>query len=257
MVVPLNRRRRFKRLVDVLVASIALALLLPVLLAIGIAICLESPGPAIYSQERLGQYRRPFRIYKFRTMHAGAERDTGPAWSRVGDPRVTELGRALRFTHLDELPQLWNVMRGEMSLVGPRPERDFFIRQFEAVVPGYGGRFAILPGITGLSQIRSGYDTSLRSVRRKTRYDLLYAENESALLDVKIVLGTAFRMTRVAQISWQPIAARVPVIAAVFRRGQLTSWSESVPPARNAAYAHARDHSHRLETGSSGSAAAV
>jgi lipopolysaccharide/colanic/teichoic acid biosynthesis glycosyltransferase len=250
------RPRRFKRLIDLLLAALAAVLLLPVLLVIALAVCVSSPGPPIYSQERIGRHRRPFRIYKFRTMRLGAERDTGPMWSHDGDPRVTEVGRALRVTHLDELPQLWNVVRGEMSFVGPRPERDFFIRQFESIVPGYGGRFAVLPGITGLSQIRSGYDSSIRTVRRKIRYDLFYAENESALLDVRIVFETAIRMTREAQVSWHPLTERAPIIAAVFRRGGLTFWFPSVSPARNAAYVHARDDSHRLETGSSGSAAA-
>jgi lipopolysaccharide/colanic/teichoic acid biosynthesis glycosyltransferase len=133
-------------------------------------------------------------MLKFRTMVVHAERATGPTWSWAGDPRVTRVGRILRSTHLDELPQLWNVLLGEMSFVGPRPERALFVEQLEQVIPGYTNRLAIRPGITGLSQLRNGYDESLRSVKRKIRYDLLYVRRGCALLDAMILLDTGLLM---------------------------------------------------------------
>ena len=152
------------------------------------------PRPGFFSQVRVGRKRRLFRMFKLRTMVRYAERDTGPVWSWNGDPRVTRIGKILRATHLDELPQLWNVLRGEMSLVGPRPERAVFVEKLERVIPGYTNRLAIRPGITGLSQLRSGYDESLHSVRRKIRYDLLYVRRGCALLDAMIVLDTILLM---------------------------------------------------------------
>jgi hypothetical protein len=153
------------------------------------------------------------------TMRRDAERESGPVWSSADDPRVTTIGRLLRRTHLDELPQLWNILRGEMSLVGPRPERAHFVAQFESVVPGYAERFGGLPGITGLSQIRSGYDESLRTVQRKIRYDRLYLRRACVGLDLKILLATVAHATGAARLSAFLLTgprARVP--AAAFRR---------------------------------------
>jgi len=151
-------------------------------------------GPVLFAQERVGLRERLFRIRKFRTMAVHAERDTGPTWSWSGDPRVTPVGKLLRSTHLDELPQLWNVLRGAMSLVGPRPERAVFVERFEREIPGYARRLEVLPGITGISQLRSGYDESQRTVRRKMRYDLLYLRKSCLFLDARIPAATSFQL---------------------------------------------------------------
>jgi lipopolysaccharide/colanic/teichoic acid biosynthesis glycosyltransferase len=158
---------------------------------------LTSRGPAFYSQFRLGLNGRPFRIYKIRTMRQDAERHSGACWSTRGDPRVTLLGRFLRKTHLDELPQLWNVLRGDMSLVGPRPERPEFVPTLERAIPGYRDRLLVRPGVTGLAQVRLEADTDLDSVRRKLLYDLEYVRTVSLWLDVRLVICTAFHMAGV------------------------------------------------------------
>lgn len=190
----LVHRVQLKRAFDVVFAFAGLLTVLPLLVVIAIAVWAGDRGPVFFAQERIGRYRRPFRIYKFRTMILNAERSTGPTWSWTGDPRVTPVGRILRATHLDEFPQLWNVLRGEMSFVGPRPERAVFVEQLERVIPGYINRLAIRPGITGLSQLRSGYDDSVRSVRRKIRYDLLYVRRGCTLLDTMIIMDTFLLM---------------------------------------------------------------
>ncbi len=183
-----------KRVFDFTFALAGLLAVLPLMIGIAAIAWAGDRGPVLFAQERLGRKRRPFRMFKLRTMVRHAERETGPVWSWNGDPRVTRIGKILRATHLDELPQLWNVLRGEMSLVGPRPEREVFVEKLEQVIPDYTERLAIRPGITGLSQLRSGYDESLRSVRRKIRYDLLYVRRGCALLDAMIVLDTILLM---------------------------------------------------------------
>jgi lipopolysaccharide/colanic/teichoic acid biosynthesis glycosyltransferase len=151
-----------KRALDFIFALTGLLVTLPLMIGIAVVAWANHRGPILFGQERIGQGRRPFRMFKFRTMVQNAERDTGPVWSWSGDPRVTRVGKVLRATHLDELPQLWNVLRGEMSLVGPRPERAVFIEKLEKVIPGYAHRLAIRPGITGLSQLHS---TTVEPVR--------------------------------------------------------------------------------------------
>jgi len=180
-----------KRILDLIVALPALILLMPFFCVLSLAICVDSPGPPLYAQVRLGRKLRPFRMYKFRTMADGAEQWTGPVWAAPDDPRITNLGRLLRRWHLDELPQLVNVIRGEMSLVGPRPERPTIARDLECRVRGYLRRNSVLPGITGLAQIRSGYDSSVHTVRRKLRYDLIYIHRRCLLLDLAILFATA------------------------------------------------------------------
>jgi len=191
----LMHRVQLKRTFDLVFAFAGLIAVMPLLVVIAAAVWAGDRGPVFFAQERVGRYRRPFHVLKFRTMVMDAESTTGPTWSWNGDPRVTAVGRILRATHLDELPQLWNVLRGEMSFVGPRPERAVFVEQLERVIPGYINRLAIRPGITGLSQLRSGYDESLRSVRRKIRYDLLYVSRGCTLLDAKIILDTVLLVT--------------------------------------------------------------
>jgi len=137
---------------------------------------------------------RPSRIYKIRTMYHNCEKVSGARWATEGDPCITPVGRFLRRTHLDELPQLWNVLRGEMSLVGPRPERPEFLPQLEQVLPNYRARLLVRPGITGLAQVQLPADSGIESVRRKLAYDLYYVREAGPWLDLRILLGTAFKM---------------------------------------------------------------
>jgi exopolysaccharide biosynthesis polyprenyl glycosylphosphotransferase len=181
-----------KRAFDVVVSSLALVLAAPLLAAIALAIRLGSGSPVLYAQERMGLDGRVFRMLKFRTMVPDAEAETGPVWARVGDPRQTRIGNFLRGTSLDELPQLWNVLRGDMSLVGPRPERPVFIEQFRREVPGYMLRHTVKAGLTGWAQVhRWRGDTSLHE---RIEHDLYYIRNWSLGLDVRILLMTLWRV---------------------------------------------------------------
>lgn len=217
--------RLLKRINDVVVSATMLILLSPVLLLVAIAVRLTSRGPVIFSQERVGLnlrqkkrdrrqrdeelelpdgverrgtginrrrdggYGKPFTLYKFRTMRLDAEKN-GAQFAVKGDPRVTCIGRFMRKTRLDELPQLWNVLRGEMSLVGPRPERPEFIEKLSAEVPNYINRLGLKPGLTGLAQVINGYDNNIESFRRKVAFDLLYLRNCCLWNDLKILLRT-------------------------------------------------------------------
>lgn len=174
------------------VASVALFTLLPLLLLLMALIRLTSRGPAIYAQDRVGRHGRVFRMYKLRSMPHEIERETGAVWAGVRDNRATLLGRYLRALHLDELPQLLNVIRGEMSLVGPRPERPEFTHRLAREISGYLRRLDVRPGITGLAQINLPPDSNIDSVRRKTALDTHYVNRRSAWLDVRIMAATAF-----------------------------------------------------------------
>lgn len=207
----LSRRLQLKRAFDLVFSCVGLVALLPLMALLFVMVWGSDRGPGLIAQERTGRDRRSFRMFKFRTMIKNAEHSTGAIWSWDGDPRITRLGKILRATHLDELPQLWNVLRGEMSLVGPRPERPVFVNQLEQVIPGYTHRLAIRPGITGLSQLRSGYDDSLRSVKRKIRYDLLYVRRACALLDALILIDTILLMVGLSGgLALRKVAVRVP-----------------------------------------------
>jgi exopolysaccharide biosynthesis polyprenyl glycosylphosphotransferase len=178
-----------KRCLDVLISLLLLFLTLPLFAVLTLLIRRDSRGPAFYRQVRVGRGGRPFQMIKFRTMIQGAETN-GPIWSRRHDPRVTRVGGWLRRTGLDELPQLYNILRGDMSLVGPRPERPAFVAQFEGEIPGYAGRHRMRPGITGWAQVHGlRGDTS---VPDRTRYDLEYIRGWSLWLDLKILLRTPF-----------------------------------------------------------------
>ena len=180
-----------KRFLDLATALIGLTFGLPALILIATAIALESRGPVLYSQERVGLRGRRFRMYKFRSMVVDAERDSGPVWASESDPRVTRVGAVLRRTHLDELPQLLNVVRGEMSVVGPRPERPAIVDRLTQLVPGYEERWAVLPGITGLAQVRHTYDKSTKTVKQKLRYDRSYIRGRGRFaLDLRIMAAT-------------------------------------------------------------------
>jgi lipopolysaccharide/colanic/teichoic acid biosynthesis glycosyltransferase len=187
-------RRGAGRVLDFTLAGLLLILTAPLTLTAALLIKLTSRGPVLYTQIRLGLHRRPFTLVKLRTMAHNCEAATGARWSAPHDPRVTLVGRLLRQTHIDELPQLWNVLRGDMSLVGPRPERPEFVAQLEPAIPGYGERLTTWPGLTGLAQIQLPPDTNLESVQRKLRYDLFYLEHASLGLDLRIVAGTAFHV---------------------------------------------------------------
>jgi lipopolysaccharide/colanic/teichoic acid biosynthesis glycosyltransferase len=185
---------------DLVLASVLLVLTGPVIVTAMLLIRLTSRGPSLYSQTRLGQGGRPFAIYKLRTMYHDCERLTGPRWSLPGDPRVTPVGRILRATHIDELPQLWNILRGEMSLVGPRPERPEIAAGLERALPDYRGRLRARPGVTGLAQVQLPPDIDIESVRRKLAYDLYYIRRASPWLDLRLMAGTALGACGVAPV---------------------------------------------------------
>lgn len=188
---------RVKAMVDLAVAAVLLVLASPVILLCLVAVRLGSKGSPLYSQKRLGSSGRIITIYKIRTMYEDCERHFGPIWSGPGDPRVTPLGRILRATHLDELPQLLNVVRGEMSLIGPRPERPEIVAQLERCIPAYRDRLRVPPGLSGLAQILQGPDTSLHDVQTKLRYDIYYLDNHGFRLDLRIALATLLHLVRV------------------------------------------------------------
>jgi lipopolysaccharide/colanic/teichoic acid biosynthesis glycosyltransferase len=210
--------RWIKRTIDILGAGIGLIILSPLFALVGLAVKLDSDGPVFFVQTRVGRNRRtvsrrvnpfvmseerrnrdrrkkdlfgkPFAVYKFRSMVNNAEKKSGPIWATQNDPRITRVGAFLRKTRIDELPQLLNVLRGEMSLVGPRPERPVFVEKLSQDISDYPKRLNVKPGITGLAQVTNGYDTSVSSVKEKVRHDLHYINNWSLLQDVRILLKT-------------------------------------------------------------------
>jgi sugar transferase (PEP-CTERM system associated) len=179
-----------KRGLDIAVSALGLLVASPVMLAVCVAIKLGSRGPVIFRQTRVGLRGRIFNLYKFRSMTAGAERRSGAVWAASDDPRITRVGRVLRKTRLDELPQLFNVLRGDMSLVGPRPERPEFMRLLQREIPFYGERLAVKPGLTGWAQVRHAYAASVEDTLEKLQYDLYYVKNLSPFLDLLILLHT-------------------------------------------------------------------
>jgi lipopolysaccharide/colanic/teichoic acid biosynthesis glycosyltransferase len=189
-----------KRGLDILAALVGLTLFGPLMAVVAVVIRLSSPGPALFRQVRVQHAgpggERTFTMYKFRTMRQDAEAASGPVWAAEDDPRVTRIGKIIRRARLDELPQFWNVLMGDMSLVGPRPERPHFTEQLQQLIPGYDDRIhALKPGITGWAQIHCGYDTSIESVRTKLLYDLAYAAHLYRLgsylrIEVRVILET-------------------------------------------------------------------
>lgn len=175
---------------DFLVASFLLLLLFPLMLAIAALVKLTSPGPAIYCQVRLTKGGKKFTMFKFRTMRNDAERGTGAVWAKKGDPRVTRIGAFLRKTRLDELPQLVNVLRGEMSLIGPRPERPEIATELVKVLPRFSRRLEVKAGITGLAQTYSGYASNYEDYRRKLALDIMYVRDRSVAMDAAILART-------------------------------------------------------------------
>jgi len=185
---------RWQPLLGWLIAAALTPLVLPVILLLAALVRLTSRGPGFYGQVRVGKGGKHFRVWKLRTMRADAEAQTGPVWTEENDPRITPLGRLLRKLHLDELPQLFNVLAGQMTLIGPRPERPEFTQSLARLVPGYLDRIQVLPGITGLSQINLPPDSDLDSVRRKLVLDRQYIESADLWLDLRIILCTALKM---------------------------------------------------------------
>ena len=179
----------FKRLLDVLAALVLFLLFWWLMLLVALAVRLTGPGRTLYRQRRVGLFGAPFTIYKFRTMTADAEKD-GAQWSVKNDPRVTRLGRFLRHTHLDEFPQLWNILKGEMSFIGPRPERPEFVEQLKGALPFYSLRHLVKPGITGWAQVNYPYGASVEDAKRKLAFDLYYVKRRSVFLDLQIALKT-------------------------------------------------------------------
>ncbi len=207
--------KQIKRGMDIAMAGLAVVVTAPLWILIAIAIKLTSKGPVFFKQERVGEnkryserrkesrstdrragesFGRSFTMYKFRTMNIDAEKETGAVWALENDPRITTLGRVLRKTHLDELPQLVNVLRGQMSMIGPRPERAQIIPALNKSIKKYGKRLRVKPGITGLAQVRQHYDTTLGDVKKKVHYDLLYIRKMCLLMDLRIIFGTVVVM---------------------------------------------------------------
>lgn len=179
-----------KAAADYMAAILILIAAAPIMALVAGAVALTSPGPVIYSQVRLGKNGTPFRIYKFRTMRHRCEAGTGPVWSVANDPRATSIGGFLRSTHLDELPQLWNVLRGEMSLVGPRPERPEIATKIERVLPSFRDRLSVRPGLSGLSQVLMPPDADIHTVQNKLAHDLEYIRCLGPMLDLRIAFAT-------------------------------------------------------------------
>jgi len=179
-----------KRVLDVGAALALLVLTAPVIAIACLLVKLTSRGPVLFFQERVGKDCRPFTMVKFRTMRDDAERKTGPVLASENDPRITWLGRYLRALRLDEVPQLWNVLCGDMSFVGPRPERPFFVEQLAREIPFYMQRHAVKPGVTGWAQVKYRYGSSIEDAMEKLRYDLYYIKHLSVFFDLTIVLDT-------------------------------------------------------------------
>ena len=182
--------KNMKRLADIVVSFVALLVLLPFLFVLGILVKADSKGSAIYRQKRVGRHRKEFTIYKFRTMVENAEADGCPALSSGNDTRITKIGHFLRKYRIDELPQFWNVLKGDMSLVGPRPERRYFVEQIIKEAPLYSLLYQVRPGITSMGMVKYGYATSVKEMVERFRYDLLYIENMSIVNDIKILIYT-------------------------------------------------------------------
>lgn len=179
-----------KRGLDIIISFLSLIICLPIAFLVGLLIFIESGRPIFFFQDRVGKDGKIFKMFKFRSMIKNAEEHTGPVWAKKNDPRITKVGRFIRPGRLDEIPQLLNVIRGEMSLIGPRPERPCFVSELNNHIEDYHKRLRIRPGITGLAQIIHKYDTSIADVKKKIELDLYYIDNLSFVLDMKILIKT-------------------------------------------------------------------
>jgi len=183
-----------KMAIEWLAAAVMLVFAAPIVMAAGVLVKLTSPGSIFYTQTRVGKHGKLFRIYKIRTMHSNCEKKSGAQWATANDPRITPIGAFLRKTHIDELPQLLNVLLCDMSLVGPRPERPEFVPTLEQAIPGYRLRLRVRPGVTGIAQVQLPADTDLESVQRKLAYDLYYVRQAGLWLDLRLILCTVIHM---------------------------------------------------------------
>ena len=192
MIVRFARKRfqEFKRIFDILAASALILIASPILFVAIVLIKIVSPGSVIYRQERVGKDGSTFKIYKLRTMKLDAEKDTGPVWAKAKDPRLIKFGGILRKAHIDEIPQLFNVLKGQMSIIGPRPERPEFVRDLRTVIRDYEKRLAVKPGITGLAQVFHKYDETIADVKKKIKFDLLYIRKMCWFVDLRILAQT-------------------------------------------------------------------
>ncbi len=186
--------KQMKRLIDIGVSLFVLIVFLPLWILVAIFIKLTSRGPVLFKQKRVGENEKIFTIYKFRSMVHKAEKETGPVWATERDPRVTFVGQIIRKLRIDEIPQFINILFNEMSLVGPRPERPYFVKRLKNEIPLYSRRHRMKPGITGWAQIKGGYDTTIENVKKKLEYDLFYLENMSLRMDLKIIMRTVYTM---------------------------------------------------------------
>jgi len=182
-------RNLMKRLLDLILATVFVVFTLPVMIIVALAIKCDGPGPVIYRQDRVGLGGRPFNLLKFRSMVPNAEQD-GPVWAAEQDVRITRVGRIIRLLRIDEIPQLLNVIRGEMSMIGPRPERPYFVDQLASQIPRFVERHAVTPGITGWAQINYPYGASIEDAQHKLGYDLYYVQHQSLGLDLRILIST-------------------------------------------------------------------
>lgn len=192
MIISFVRRTYYiaKRVFDVLVSAAAIIILSPLFLLATLLIKTTSKGPIIFTQIRVGKDGQLFKIFKFRTMKVDAEKETGPVWAAQDDPRLIPVGKFLRKSHMDEIPQFFNVLRGEMSVIGPRPERPEFVAELKKKIPEYEKRLLVKPGITGLAQVWHRYDETVEDVRKKIKYDLLYIKKVCLWTDLRIFLRT-------------------------------------------------------------------
>ena len=185
-----RRFQEFKRVFDIIVSVTGLIIAAPIVALTAIFIKIVSPGPVLFKQERVGLNGRKFSIYKLRTMKVDAEKQTGPTWAQEDDSRLIKFGGVIRKAHIDELPQLINVLKGEMSIVGPRPERPIFVKDLKEKIPDYAKRLEVKPGITGLAQVWHKYDETIEDVKKKIKYDLLYIKKMCLMVDLRILANT-------------------------------------------------------------------
>jgi len=191
-IIRFTRKRflEFKKAFDIIASVIALIIISPIVVLAAIFIKLVSPGPVFFKQQRVGLGGKVFNIYKLRTMKVDAEKDTGAIWARDNDPRLIKFGKIIRKTHIDELPQFYNVLIGDMSIVGPRPERPELVGKLKGVICDYEKRLRVKPGITGLAQVRHKYDETIQDVKKKIKYDLLYIREMCLMVDLRILART-------------------------------------------------------------------
>jgi lipopolysaccharide/colanic/teichoic acid biosynthesis glycosyltransferase len=227
----LSTYHRWKGFTDRPLAAVTLIVFGPVIGLLWLLVKWSSPGPGFYRQERVGRNGKPFYMIKLRSMRQDAEAASGAVWSPVHDPRVTRLGQALRKYHLDELPQLFNVLKGEMSLVGPRPERPQFVEVLSSKIDGYRSRLLVLPGITGLAQLNLPPDTDLNSVARKLVLDLEYIEGAGPWLEARLLICTATRLLKIPSMGLLRLRRHVTLPDGAHNGSATISTADTVPVA--------------------------